>query len=528
MTMLFPKRRPTLAALPLALCAAMGAAHAAGEDPAGAKIRPAQGANELRAGQAERGSTFVIGTGERISFEKIDGLAVFEGDIVLGRADLVERRGVNLDLRSLKKGERAESSVIVSGVGYRWPSATVPYAIDAGVSTTVRDHISQAVAHWQEKTNLRFVARTTQSNYIRFVVDSGQCYTYAGMQGGAQEVHLDNGGGCGFGGTVHEIGHDIGFLHEQTRNDRDSNITIHWSNIKTDWHSQFEIRSGTEDNGTYDYDSIMHYPAYAGSGVAIDPSKPIMTPVDSSVSPSRLGQRSGLSAGDIASANAMYLAPPQTVLKNGVPVTGLAGAAGAELRYTLSVPAGATNLNFQTSGGTGDADMYVKFGTAPTTGSYDCRPYADGNNESCPVAPAKTGTYHVMLRGYQAFSGVSLVGSYSTGGLFENLTDYSIPDNNATGIKSPISVSRTGDAGSVEVKVDIKHAYRGDLEIDLIRPDGVAVRLKSASNDSAANLLATYTVNAGGVASNGVWQLHVKDKYAQDVGYIDAWSVKFP
>ncbi|TDD60315.1 hypothetical protein E1263_11540 [Kribbella antibiotica] len=83
------------------------------------------------------------------------------------------------------------------------------------------------------------------------------------------------------------------------------------------------------------------------------------------------------------------------------------------LRYTLAVPAGATNLKFVTSGGSGDADLYVKFGSAPTTSSYDCRPYESGNAETCTISTAQAGTYHVMLNGYAAFSGLSLTGSYS-------------------------------------------------------------------------------------------------------------------
>ncbi|MEM7480971.1 MAG: pre-peptidase C-terminal domain-containing protein [Acidobacteriota bacterium] len=103
-------------------------------------------------------------------------------------------------------------------------------------------------------------------------------------------------------------------------------------------------------------------------------------------------------------------------LENGVAETGLSGSTGAELRFTLEVPAGASNLVFTQSGGSGDADLYVRFGAAPTTSTWDCRPYAGGNNESCPISPAQTGTYHVMVRGYSAFSGVSLVGSFTTGG----------------------------------------------------------------------------------------------------------------
>jgi len=107
-----------------------------------------------------------------------------------------------------------------------------------------------------------------------------------------------------------------------------------------------------------------------------------------------------------------------TVLQNGVAVTGLAATTGNQLRYTLVVPAGATNLKFVTSGGSGDGDLYVKFGSAPTTSSYDCRSWASGNTETCSITTAQAGTYHVMINAYSSFSGMSLTGSYtaSSGG----------------------------------------------------------------------------------------------------------------
>jgi PKD repeat protein len=102
------------------------------------------------------------------------------------------------------------------------------------------------------------------------------------------------------------------------------------------------------------------------------------------------------------------------VLSNGVAKTGLAAATGAYLKFTMVVPAGATALKFVQSGGTGDSDMYVKFGSEPTDTVYDCRPYVSGNAETCNIATAQAGTYYVNLKGYAAFSGVSLTGSYST------------------------------------------------------------------------------------------------------------------
>lgn len=102
-----------------------------------------------------------------------------------------------------------------------------------------------------------------------------------------------------------------------------------------------------------------------------------------------------------------------TQLQNGVAKTGLAGSSGTELNYTVVIAAGASNLTIATSGGTGDADLYVKFGSAPTTSSYNCRPYKTGNNESCTFAAPQAGTYYVKVRGYSSFSGVSLKATWT-------------------------------------------------------------------------------------------------------------------
>jgi len=93
----------------------------------------------------------------------------------------------------------------------------------------------------------------------------------------------------------------------------------------------------------------------------------------------------------------------------------LSGATGAKANFQFNTPSGATAVQFKISGGSGDADMYVKFGSAPTTSSYDCRPYLTGNTETCTMNPAKAGTYYVMLNGFAAYSGVTLTAGQAGG-----------------------------------------------------------------------------------------------------------------
>lgn len=104
--------------------------------------------------------------------------------------------------------------------------------------------------------------------------------------------------------------------------------------------------------------------------------------------------------------------PALVVLENGVPVTGLVTSDWGDRTFSIDVPAGATNLRFTMSGGTGDADLHTRFGAVPTGSVFDCRPYLDGNNEECVVEAPQAGTYYAMIATYLPYAGVSLVASY--------------------------------------------------------------------------------------------------------------------
>jgi serine protease len=100
-------------------------------------------------------------------------------------------------------------------------------------------------------------------------------------------------------------------------------------------------------------------------------------------------------------------------LSNGVTKSGLsAGASYWSCNYTLSVPASATSVTFTTSGGTGDADLFVRRGSAPTSALYDCKSGGGTNAETCTLTNLQAGTYYVRLYGYSAAASVSLVGQY--------------------------------------------------------------------------------------------------------------------
>ena len=101
-----------------------------------------------------------------------------------------------------------------------------------------------------------------------------------------------------------------------------------------------------------------------------------------------------------------------------------------------------------------------------------------------------------------------------TGVTVSNTTDYTIPDNNATGISSPVSIASAGSAGTVKVDVNVVHTYSGDLVLDLIAPDG-----------SADNVVKSFNVNVGAKSRVGTWKLRVADRASGDKGYINSWTL---
>ncbi len=119
-------------------------------------------------------------------------------------------------------------------------------------------------------------------------------------------------------------------------------------------------------------------------------------------------------------------------------------------------------------------------------------------------------------------------GTTPPGKAFDNATDYAINDNST--VESPIAVTGvTGNAPSgLQVPVNIVHTYIGDLQVQLIAPDGTAYTLKGyGTGGSSDNINTTYTVNASSEVANGTWKLRVSDNANIDTGKIDSWGLRF-
>lgn len=247
---------------------------------------------------------------------------------------------------------------------------------------------------------------------------------------------------------------------------------------------------------------------------------------------------------DGATLTATYGATPvDAELSNGVPLPGLGGTQGTELRYTIDVPEGASDLLFTLEGGSGDLDIYVKYGSSATRSDYDGRSAGYGNSEDVSFASPSAGTWHILVYAYRESSGATLTASYTgngggsgggggggggSGSTYTNTTTYAIPDGSSSGVDSPIVVDLSGDAGTVTVTTTIDHSYIGDLYVELRAPDGTTWVLHDRSGGSADDLNLNLEVDASGVSAAGTWILHVEDQVSLFSGTLDAWSISFP
>ena len=271
---------------------------------------------------------------------KVEGLPLFQGDMVMDEnmvAEILadesvpkrEKRRINRLWQASEKRQGRSKRAAVKSEYKIWGDKTlqkfeddgvtgtsygiVPYVFDPYLEDWKLEMIKKTMKHWEDKTKLpgskshciKFVPWTNQENYLQFKNIHG-CWSKVGKgyKPGPQTVAL--GPQCGTMGLMaHELGHALGFFHEQSRPDRDSFIKIKNENVRrgktfnfikyTDWLVD------TRDV-EYDYSSLMHYKTDAFSWNGEDTMEPVGELEEGVV----IGQREGASDKDVQQIRRMY------------------------------------------------------------------------------------------------------------------------------------------------------------------------------------------------------------------------------
>jgi hypothetical protein len=156
--------------------------------------------------------------------------------------------------------------------------------------------------------------------------------------------------------------------------------------------------------------------------------------------------------------------------------------------------------------GTGDADLYVKYGSAPTTSSHDCSPYTSTANEQCPFNNPQAGDWFIMVNGYSTSSIYTLTATYSGGGggaSGPRILDVN-PKTPPVGVETPFTISGTG----------FQQGFRGTLWVGsssypvdsskttFLSPTQVLMSVRVGATVDATTAFGLQITNLDGQASN--------------------------
>jgi hypothetical protein len=179
-----------------------------------------------------------------------------------------------------------------------WRGGIVPYEINPDLGNQAT--IESSIVTYEQQTNVRFVQRAEQEDYVRFSKQTrGNPNSKLGRQSGGQYVNASLNSEPVL---LHELGHALGMTHEHQREDRDEFMIFHADRVTED-PEQYEKVDLKARTAKYDFESLMHY--HVG-----DPSNPVFESKTGLPLPANIGSKGGLTVTDKTFLESLYPAAP--------------------------------------------------------------------------------------------------------------------------------------------------------------------------------------------------------------------------
>jgi hypothetical protein len=235
----------------------------------------------------------------------------------------------------------------ISPANVPWPGGVVPYEFTNSLTVVQQQTYLDGLREWELAANVRFVPRTSQARWVLFAYNTnGLDHVSSGYS--PQLVTVSS---LSRAQVCHEMGHSLGFAHENIRADQSSYLLVLTNNVVNPTGNLvwFAADPNSVSYGPYDFESVLHL------GWDFDSIAPGTLPTQQPKPPYdvryrfRLGNLA-LSPGDRAGLRFLY-GPPATPLTNVVSTTADAGPGSlrAAMYYAADHPGATVRFNIPAS-----------------------------------------------------------------------------------------------------------------------------------------------------------------------------------
>ena len=239
------------------------------------------------------------------------------------------------------------SALVIGGTGQvrKWPNNTVIYRF-GNLTSEMKANFLKAIDEWEAKTAIQFKERTNENDYVTIEGTGTDCFCGVATLGqGGNRGFLRFGSRAPLSVIIHEIGHTLGYLHEQNRADRDDYVKINFENIIEGRENQFfKAENSIPLTNELDLNSIMMYNSFTFS----KNGQPTIVDLNGNIIPRNSGR---LSEGDVSGTNQAY--PPKE--------TGGGGITNPDPKAPVSICNGVSEFNRSTNYRVGDKVTYRGF-----------------------------------------------------------------------------------------------------------------------------------------------------------------------